>query len=286
MMRHWLNYLASKVAREALHTEDCLSFSKFELRRPAPQNAVDLFNGKWASDLSEVLPGVTAGAAGHFKSDPRPGFALKHFGASDGTLSGSSILDIGPLEGGHSYLLEQLGADEILAVEANKEAFLKCLIAKNALAMNRTQFLLGDILEYLRYAERRFSLIFCSGVLYHMEDPVELIHQVSRHTDRIFLWTHYCEPETRPDLERIAVMRHGEAFEYFRRQNLDSNKSRFWGGNRPTASLLRRADIFRAFTRFGFTEFDVHDENLTHEGGPCLSVSLWRPGHDALVPQV
>lgn len=249
---------------------------KFELRQPAPQNALDLFRGRWASDLSEVLPGVTSGTAGHFRSDPRPGYLLKRFGGPDGTLADVSILDIGPLEGGHAYLLEQLGAGRIIAVEANSEAFLKCLIAKNALAM-RTEFLLGDILEYLRYVHLHFGIIFCSGVLYHMEDPFELIHLMTQRTSRIFLWTHYYTPQSHSHLSAMPVIRNGEMFEYFPRQNLDRNQGRFWGGNRPAASLLRRQDILRAFAMFGFTEHEVHDEQVDHPNGPCFSLSLWRP---------
>ena len=45
-----------------------------------------------------------------------------------GGLSGKSVLELGPLEGGHTYMLEQLGATDITSVEANARAFLKCLI--------------------------------------------------------------------------------------------------------------------------------------------------------------
>lgn len=206
-----LNGIASLSARPAAHEPSHQggayrsTINKFELRRPTPQTALDLFQGRWASDLSEVLPGVTSGATGHFKSDSRPTFILKHFAASGGTLNGMSVLDIGPLEGGHTYQLEQLGAAHIVAIEANSEAFLKCLIVKNALGMNRTEFLLGDILEYLRDTDRNFDLIFCSGVLYHMEDPVELIRLISRHTSRVFLWTHYYTEESRPGGLRLGA---------------------------------------------------------------------------------
>ena len=44
-----------------------------------------------------------------------------------------SVLELGPLEGGHSYMFEQLGAKEITAIEANSRAFLKCLIIEELL---------------------------------------------------------------------------------------------------------------------------------------------------------
>jgi hypothetical protein len=36
---------------------------KFETRAPSPQNAIDLFEGKWASDFGEACPKVKAGDA-------------------------------------------------------------------------------------------------------------------------------------------------------------------------------------------------------------------------------
>jgi hypothetical protein len=36
-------------------------FRKFEQRAPAHQNAVDIFEGKWACDLVEVCPVVKRG---------------------------------------------------------------------------------------------------------------------------------------------------------------------------------------------------------------------------------
>jgi hypothetical protein len=40
-----------------------IEFNKFELRAPAPQNSIDIFSGKWPSDLSKArkvldFPGV------------------------------------------------------------------------------------------------------------------------------------------------------------------------------------------------------------------------------------
>ena len=36
-----------------------------------------------------------------------------------------NILELGPLEGGHSYMFQNRGADKIISIEANNRAFLK-----------------------------------------------------------------------------------------------------------------------------------------------------------------
>ena len=50
-----------------------------------------------------------------------------------GKFLSKRVLELGPLEGAHTYMLQQLGAKEIISIESNKRAFLKCLIIKNIL---------------------------------------------------------------------------------------------------------------------------------------------------------
>src|SRR5262245_30352526 len=99
-----------------------LAAEKFEHRAPAPQNAIDIFWNRWASDLADVVPGVSSGPTRHFGADPRPVFAFNHV-KRDAIARGVRILELGPLEGGHTYQFERLGATEIIAVEANVEAY-------------------------------------------------------------------------------------------------------------------------------------------------------------------
>src|SRR5437764_1159033 len=100
--------------------------TKFEERAPAHANAIDIFAGRWAADLSEFDPAWRGGDA-KLAVDPRPGYAARYLGTA-GYLDGMTVLELGPLEGAHTYQLEQLGAARILAVESNVEAYLKCLI--------------------------------------------------------------------------------------------------------------------------------------------------------------
>ena len=115
--------------------------SRFETRAPSHQNAVDIFAGRWASDLSPVLPGAISGDVPLF-AETRPKAAAVGLGRN-GRLDGMRVLELGPLEGGHSYALEKLGAD-VLAIESNADAYLKCLIAKEITGI-KARFMLGDV---------------------------------------------------------------------------------------------------------------------------------------------
>src|SRR5882762_2086911 len=115
-------------------------FVRFELRAPSAQTAVDVFRDTWACDLSELLKVTGTGSSPLFTDDIRPIQAAQRFG-QNGSLAGMSVLELGPLEAAQSWRLEQLGAESIIAVESNVQAWLKCLIVKEALGLQRSRFL-------------------------------------------------------------------------------------------------------------------------------------------------
>lgn len=119
--------------------------SVFVTTAPSPQTAVDAIADAWASRLPSPLQDVQAGDADLF-DDRRIRWAFERLGG----VSGASVLELGPLEGGHSYMAQQAGAERVVGVEANRKAFVKCLVAKELLGLDRCSFLCGEITEYLR----------------------------------------------------------------------------------------------------------------------------------------
>ncbi len=249
------------------------SVVKFTHKPPSAQNIIDIFGGRWASDLSGLIPGVRSGPTNLF-DDPRVKSVLSNFSGENGDLSGQWILELGPLEGAHTYQLEQLGAS-VTAVEANTEAYLKCLIVKELLGLSKAQFHYGDCLEYLRAEPVKFDMIFCCGLLYHVTDPISLIELMTSRTDRIYLWTHY-QPSGLRHVKGTAVVRGGDSYTYYFRTNSDRATPSFWGGNAFTSARMTRPDIMRVFSKCGFERFEVHEDNEEHPGGPCLGMSIWR----------
>ena len=104
----------------------------YEFAPPSYQNAVDLLPG-WTSAFPPEA-NVSAGAAFLYE-DPRIHWAIKQFGS----LENKRILELGPLEGAHTSLLERNGALRIDAIEANKLAYLRCLVAKEIFALRRSR---------------------------------------------------------------------------------------------------------------------------------------------------
>src|SRR5680860_117778 len=174
---------------------------RYSTAAPSAQNQLDLFKGAWTSAVP--VPGeVTAsGPRADLFDDGRIAWAIERLGP----LAGKRVLELGPLEAGHTMMLERAGA-QVLAIEAHSGAFLRCLVVKNLLDL-RARFLFGDFLPYLRKAEEHFDAVVASGVLYHMTRPVELLHLLASHTDRLFVWTHYWHgglAEERPDVPVVG----------------------------------------------------------------------------------
>lgn len=252
----------------------------YAVAAPNPQQTLDLFAGEWASQLPGELGALRAGIVPAFE-DPRIEWVLSRLGGVDG----QRVLELGPLEGGHAYMLERAGAREVVSIEAHPRAYLRCLIVKELLAMQRVRFLFGDFIQTLRADTSRYDLVLASGVLYHMRNPVELLSSVARVTDRIFLWTHYYE-EARVAREPNLAQRFTGAITTFS-DSFRHTLHRFdyadvlatpayCGGGAGFCYWLERSDLLRALEHFGFAHVEVGFENVDHPHGPSLALIATR----------
>lgn len=241
---------------------------RFENRAPSAQTAVDVFRDRWACDLRPLIGVDGTGANPLFTHDPRPQLAATSLGLEN--YSGLNILEIGPLEAAHTYRLEQMGAASVTCIESSVEAWLKCLVVKEVLGLNRSAFHLGDIIGFLAENQRRFDLVYCSGVLYHMADPVELIRGIAATTDQCFVWTHIYDPERHPvPFAAEPVERLGIRVNYWTHR-YGSKNSNHWGGIDPTAAWLTRDDLLRSFTASGLSDIRLIEDQPDHPNGPAI----------------
>jgi SAM-dependent methyltransferase len=248
---------------------------------PSPQHALDLFAGEWSSRFPPPMDALRAGPVPLFE-DRRLDWALGALGG----VEGAEVLELGPLEGAHSWMLEQRGAAAVTAVEANRRAFLKCLIVKETLGLTRARFLLGDFQAYLRTApDARFDVGVASGVLYHMRDPVELLAQLTRVCRRVFLWTHYFDAArvaARPEVAarfRGAETATAGGFAHVLHphwyQAARFNPA-FCGSGAITPRWMEREAIVGALRFFGCDHVEVGLEEPDHVNGPAFGVVAWR----------
>jgi hypothetical protein len=241
----------------------------YTTQEPSHSLAFDLFNDTWFSNV----PNYGLGAAPHFE-DGR----IQWLERVCGGFAGKSVLELGPMEGGHTYMLSQGGASRVLAVEANSKAFLKCLLVQNALKFN-AEFMYGDFRKLLQKRDQRFDLILASGVLYHMTDPVSLLEDMAHASDSIGIWTHYYDA----DVARTNrnMQQHGDVeptISEFRGRSVATHwmnylgaieNKRFIGGTAPHANWITKESLLAVLHELGMTVIIGLDDQ-DHPAGPSI----------------
>ena len=248
-------------------------------KMPDSQNAIDLFAGGWLNRIPKPEGDFFAsGEQSLFTTDFRPRWANEVFGDSLLGLKGKRILELGPMEGHHTWQLEQMGA-EVTAIEGNPNCYLKCLVVKEVLGM-KAKFFVGDFLQYLATPGTSFDLIMASGVLYHMVNPIELIYLLSTRTSNVYVWSHYWKegiPSRRWFAERVAFGGF-ECTGYRRYYVRDEHSTRgYMGGLGGWSVWLPLESITAAFRHFGLSEITLHAHEEEHSEGPAISFSARVP---------
>lgn len=248
---------------------------------PSDQAAFDMFSGSWSS----AIPGVETNGSFPATQDNRLTWMLEEVGS----LEGRKVLELGPLEGGHSYLMEQAGA-EVTAIEANYGAFLRCLVVKNHLDM-RAKFQLGDFLK--AEFDERFDLVLACGVLYHMTDPVGMLRKFCGMSDRIFIWTHYFDPDVSKWHRNARLARHLGKWNHrkVKTQDVDGVTVRtvqqnylrildwvgFCGGTEKHSNWMFREDMLNVVRSCGMTDIRINFDEPGHPHGPAFAFVASRP---------
>lgn len=245
---------------------------------PSAQQTVDIFKGDWASALP--LPGVVSGGAGLFE-DGRIAWMLDRLGG----VAGFDVLELGPLEGGHTTMLERAGARSIRAIEGNKASYLKCLVVQQLLGLEKARFELGDFDAVLATADQRYDLVVASGVLYHLADPLATLINMMRIADRIFIWSHFADadamppgdPRRRPMTGEVRVAEHGgERLTYHVRSYLGTHRLSAFCGGRESAAVWMESGEARALLERGGFAVEAGLAQPDHPAGPALCLLATR----------
>jgi SAM-dependent methyltransferase len=240
---------------------------------PDPQQTIDIFKGGWSSRFPAET-GLSAGSADLF-ADPRLRALLDRI-----DLTGARVLELGPLEGAHSHMLQAAGAASVLAIDALVYSYLKCLIVKDLLRLDRVTFQFGDFMPFLGDGDEVFDLIVASGVLYHQRDPIEFIRRLALRGDRVFVWTHYYDEGMRDG----AIPR--AAFRKTRSQEVDGfscdlfrldydaylKDGKYRGGVDDHTHWMAKADLLACLAHFGLGDVEILEEQTDHPYGPNVTL--------------
>ncbi len=194
------------------------------------------------------------------------------------------MLELGPLEGAHSYMAQHAGAARVICVEANTKAFLKCLVIKELLELDRCAFLCGDVLEYMAAGDEDFDLCIACGIMYHMTEPVRMLDLISRRASRLLMWTHVYDDAAleNPHLAKRLGPSTDVAYDGFAhrvhryRYALDTRLAGFCGGTSPYSNWLPREELLRALSHFGWRDVRIGFDEPRHPHGPALALTAVR----------
>jgi SAM-dependent methyltransferase len=172
-----------------------------------------------------------------------------------------TIIELGSLEGGHTFPLAQMpGIERVVAIEGRAENVERARVVERALGIENVEFVVGN-LETMDLAPLgSFDAIFCTGLLYHLPRPWELLERLAAVSERMYVWTQCADQ---------AVDGHGAGGYAGRRYNE-------WGRWEPLSGLSpksfwpTREELVRMISDAGFPHVQVLGEDQVPQRGPAL----------------
>jgi tRNA (mo5U34)-methyltransferase len=90
-------------------------------------------------------------------------------------LTGKTVLDIGAYDGFFSFEFERRNAKRVLAIDSyswDHQRGLDCFLAAREYFKSNVEYRRLDVSDVSPEGIGQFDLVFCAGVLYHLEDPL------------------------------------------------------------------------------------------------------------------
>jgi len=93
-------------------------------------------------------------------------------------FSGLRIADLACLEGGYTVEFARMGFAEALGIEIRRSNFANCMFIKERLNLPNLTFVNDNVWNLENYGV--FDVIFCGGILYHLDEPKRFLALMSR----------------------------------------------------------------------------------------------------------
>jgi SAM-dependent methyltransferase len=183
-------------------------------------------------------------------------------------------VDLGALEGGWAVLLARAGY-ETVGIEGRANNLALCEYVRESSGLAWLSFVQDDVRNLAQYGT--FDVCFCSGLLYHLDDPSAFLRLVAAQTSRVVvLHTHYA-PETLDGSKYAPGLsdwdeHEGRRGRWFREwpegSSPDEVESYRWASlENPRSFWLRKGDLMQAVADAGFPMvYEEHDfvGNMAH----------------------
>jgi SAM-dependent methyltransferase len=184
-------------------------------------------------------------------------------------FNGKRIVDLGCLEGGYAVEFARMGFDSV-GIEVRQSNFENCMYVKNNVDLPKLEFAKDDVWNIQKYGH--FDVIFCCGLLYHLDRPMEFVKMASEVcADAIIINTHYASTKgnhAQPhdhftEHEGTRGLWYGE-YRPDQVSTLDeikwaswSNRQSFWPEKEYFPRMLKNAGFDLVFEQFDWLDGDM-----------------------------
>ena len=103
------------------------------------------------------------------------------------SIAERSVIDIACHQGWFSTQLAQMGARDVLAVDARAEHVADATLIRDALGLRNMRVQQSDVHALTREATGQFDIVLMLGLIYHLENPVGALRIAQALTQRICL---------------------------------------------------------------------------------------------------
>jgi hypothetical protein len=103
------------------------------------------------------------------------------------SLAGKSVIDIACHQGWFSTQLAEMGARDVLAVDARAEHVADATLIRDALGLRNMRIQQSDVHALTRETTGQFDIVLMLGLIYHLENPVGALRIAQALTRRICL---------------------------------------------------------------------------------------------------
>jgi hypothetical protein len=100
-----------------------------------------------------------------------------------------TVVDLGCLEGGYSLAFAKMGM-QVTGMDAREDNLEKCEWVKSHFDLPNLNYVKDDVKNLANYP--KFDIIFCAGLLYHLDEPTAFIKLMHDQSARMtIIHTHY-----------------------------------------------------------------------------------------------
>ena len=175
----------------------------------------------------------------------------------------ATILELGALEGAHSFILaERPGVRRVVALEGREANLRKARLVQELLEIRNVEFAQVNLenADVARFG--KFDAVFCCGLLYHLPEPWRLIQQLPAIAPLLFIWTQYAAENEARDL--------GNGFRG--KIHIEGGADEPLSGMSATATWLTLQSLRDLLRTCGYKRVDVIFDDPGHANGPAVTI--------------